>query len=232
MREQRDLDVLERAQVVKHARDLKGAPHALAREDVRRLAGDLAPLEAHAARVGAQQPGYGVEEGALAGAVRADDGAKLAAFDAQIDAAERLQPAEALGEGLDPQNRLGAHAVFLCSNPVRPVGISSTSTRMITPIASGQYSVRPLIRTSSTTYTAAPSAGPRKVWTPPSTAITIGVALAVQLSQPGNTLPLDRANTAPASPANAPVITKVASWWARTSTPTHCTRRAFERSAR
>ena len=81
---------------------------------------------------------------------------------------------------------------------------------MITPIASGQYSVRPLISTSSTTYTAAPRAGPRKVLTPPSTAITIGVALAVQLSQPGNTLPEDSANSAPARPAKAPLMTKAA----------------------
>ena len=62
--------------------------------------------------------------------------------------------------------------------------------------------------------------------------MTMGVALAVQLSQPGNTLPLDSANKAPAKPANAPLMTKAASWCACTSTPTHSTRRGFERSAR
>ena len=118
----------------------------------------------------------------------------------QVDAAERLQAAEALGAAPRPAGSARLHRRAFAQNPVRPSGISSTRTRMMMPIASGQYSVLPLIRTSSTTYTAAPSAGPRKVCTPPSTAITIGVALAVQLSQPGNTLPLESANSAAGEP--------------------------------
>src|SRR6185295_14410666 len=229
VREQGDLHVLQRAQIVEHARDLEGAPDAVAREQMRRLAGDVAALEDDAPGVRAKQARDRIEEGALAGAVRADDGAEIALGDAQVDAAERLQSPEALCQSLDPKD---IHASFLRVKPVSPSGISSTRATMITPIASGQYSVRPLISTSSTTYTAAPSAGPRKVCTPPSTAMTIGVALAVQLSQPGKTLPLESANSAPASPAKAALMTKVASWCARTLTPTYCTRRGFARNAR
>ncbi len=165
VREHGDLHVLERAQIVKDACDLEGARHASARHEMRRLAGDIPTLEGDAARVGTQQPGHDVEEGALAGAVRADDGAEFAGLDREVYSAERHQPAEALDERLHAQDRT-AHLVSRVGSraarapprtmpflhtPVRPSGMSNTRITIMTPIASDQYSVRPLISTSSTT---------------------------------------------------------------------------------
>ena len=132
---------------------------------MRRLAGDIAALEGDAARVGTQQPGQGIEEGAFAGAVRADDGVEFAGLDREVDSAERHQPAETLDERLHAQDRtthvasrVGSGAaraprrtVPFLHNPVRPSGMSNTRITIMIPIASDQYSVRPLISTSSTT---------------------------------------------------------------------------------
>ncbi len=89
MREQRDLNVLERAQIGKDAGNLKRARHAFARDAMRRLAGDIPSLESDAARVGTQQPGQGIEKSALAGAVRADDGVEFARLHRKVHSAER-----------------------------------------------------------------------------------------------------------------------------------------------
>ena len=95
MREQRDLNVLKRAQIRKDAGDLKGARHASARDAVGGRAGDISAFESDAPRVGTQQPGQGIEESALTGAIWADDGPEFATLDSQVDAAERHKTAEA-----------------------------------------------------------------------------------------------------------------------------------------
>src|SRR5262249_13041173 len=57
-----------------------------------------------APRGGTQHAGQAVEEGALAGAVRPDDGADLALFHLKVDVAERAQPAEAHRHALGAQH--------------------------------------------------------------------------------------------------------------------------------
>ena len=52
----------------------------------------------------AQHAGQAIEERALAGAVRSDDGADLAALDLEIDVVERGQAAEADGQALGAQD--------------------------------------------------------------------------------------------------------------------------------
>jgi len=60
------------------------------------LRDDVGAHHAHAARVGAREPGDEVDERGLAGAVRAEQPEELAALDRQADAVERAQAAIAL----------------------------------------------------------------------------------------------------------------------------------------
>ena len=70
------------------------------------------PLKTMRPAVGRMHAGEAVEERALAGAVRADDGADLAARDLEVDVVERGQTAEADGQALGAQARVVGGAVL------------------------------------------------------------------------------------------------------------------------
>ena len=83
----------------------------LARDAVRRQPGNVFALEQNAPGGRRQDTGQTVEKRALAGAVRADDGADLIATDREIDVVQRGQPPEADRQRLGAQDRLGASRV-------------------------------------------------------------------------------------------------------------------------
>ena len=66
-------DVLENGQSEEQIGDLEGARDADPRQDVGRLAGDVAPIEFHQARIRSKRAGDQIERGALARPVRTDD---------------------------------------------------------------------------------------------------------------------------------------------------------------
>src|SRR5579884_4313432 len=87
-------DVVVGAEPADQLRRLEGAPDAGARAAIRGEPGDLATVEADAARVGALQAGDGVEQRRLAGTVGTDQADHLAARDAQRHRVERREPVE------------------------------------------------------------------------------------------------------------------------------------------
>ena len=73
-----DQQILEHRQLFERLRDLVGAGDAGAAAPVRRLAGEVAAVEADRCRMRREAAGDQVEQRGLAGAVRADDADRLA----------------------------------------------------------------------------------------------------------------------------------------------------------
>ena len=164
MRKQGYLHIFHKRQVRKDSRDLKSPSHSQSNTLVGSKAGQIASLEFHAARVRNDESGKCVEECAFAGAVWTNDGVEFTATDLKGDPPKCLYTAKAFGHGVNRQYIGGCvHERPRSSSPARPRGITSTSSMMMIPMNSGQYSVLPLMVTSRTTYTAAPTAGPRKL---------------------------------------------------------------------
>src|SRR5256712_3409200 len=99
--ETREHHVLEDRKPAERPWDLKGATDAEVDDPVRRLAGDLAPLETDRAAVRDQGARQHVEDRALAGPVRADQAQNLALVDHERHVADGREAAEALGEAMD-----------------------------------------------------------------------------------------------------------------------------------
>src|SRR2546422_1430377 len=106
VREAGDLHVLERAERGERRGDLERAAHAARPDRVRREPQDLLPAVRDRAVVGAEQAGQDVEERRLAGAVRADERADLAARQVEAHAVDRTDTAERLTDVDDPEQRL------------------------------------------------------------------------------------------------------------------------------
>ena len=102
-----DAHVFQRRGVGQDVGDLVGAGDALLRDCVRGQAGDVLAVEHDAAAGRPQHAGQAIEERALAGAVRTDDGVHLAARDFEIDVGQRGQAAESDGQhfGLEDRRR-------------------------------------------------------------------------------------------------------------------------------
>src|SRR5882672_3614887 len=110
---------------------LEGAHHAARGDAVRRQAEDRLAGEAHLAarrRIGA---GDDVEGGRLAGAVRADHAEDLAFVDLEVERGHGGEPAEALGQLLDLENR--SHM------PTRPPGWKRIAATTSTPNTSAWW---------------------------------------------------------------------------------------------
>jgi hypothetical protein len=99
--ESREHHVLEEREPAKRPWDLERAADAEVDDPVRRLAGDLATLEADRPRVRREGAREHVEDRALAGAVRADQAEDLALLDPERHAVDGGEAAEALRETLD-----------------------------------------------------------------------------------------------------------------------------------
>jgi hypothetical protein len=93
-----DGDVLENGQPGHRADQLERAADAERRPPIRRQPRHLPPAEVDGAAVGYVAARDQVEDGRLAGAVRADQPDDLARPDGQRDAVDRAEPAEGLGQ--------------------------------------------------------------------------------------------------------------------------------------
>ena len=107
---QRQLQVVAHGEVVVDAQvlELDADPHMGAA--MRLGAGDIAPAKADGAAVRLDAAEQELEEGALAGAVGADDAAQRAGLEREVHAVDRLDPAEGLGQALRPEQSAVARA--------------------------------------------------------------------------------------------------------------------------
>src|SRR5262249_39768964 len=85
-------------QIAERLDDLEGAGDAGARHFVRRLAGDLTPIEDDPPAIGSRETGQTVKARRLAGAVRAEESQDLTLLDSERDDVERNEAGKALGE--------------------------------------------------------------------------------------------------------------------------------------
>ena len=106
LRLRRDPHVLEHRERVEDADDLERARDAQRDDPVGEERGDGRAADPCLATVGGQEPRQEVEEGRLAGAVRADDRAQLAAAHLEGRAVHRGEGAEAPGEAADLEQGL------------------------------------------------------------------------------------------------------------------------------
>ena len=99
--------VVEDRQLRQRLGELEGADHAAAGDLVRRHAGQVLALERPGALVGPVEAGEQVEEGGLAGAVRADERGDDAALHLEVVDLDGGQAAEAAGHAVGDQDRVG-----------------------------------------------------------------------------------------------------------------------------
>ena len=78
--------------------DLKRPGHAQTADGVRRQAGDVGFVEDDPAGSRFEGSGHRIEQGGLAGAVRADQAHDRPSFDGEVHLAERLHAAEGLAD--------------------------------------------------------------------------------------------------------------------------------------
>ena len=151
-------DGLERRQIGIELVDLEGARQPAQHPRVHRQIGDVVAFEQDAAAIGLEHAGQQVDDGGLAGAVRADQRVARALLDLERQVARDLEPAELLFQppgfqrdrhgaslsgmataALRPANcrmtRFGAHSTQRCSR-WRPTSTITTST---SPIQNCQY---------------------------------------------------------------------------------------------
>src|SRR3954464_9956360 len=98
MRLHRERHVLLRAEIAVDAGDLEGAGEPLARALGRREVGHLFARKTDGAGIRAQRAGELADERRLPGAVRADDGMRLAFAYLEVDAVARPQRTESFHE--------------------------------------------------------------------------------------------------------------------------------------
>src|SRR5437879_4914821 len=96
--ERGDGDVVETGEAAEGLRDLERAADAEPRDAVGRQPGEVTAVEADGPRVGRVDARDRVDQGALAGAVGPDEPDDLARRDLEVHVAQRLEPAEVLGE--------------------------------------------------------------------------------------------------------------------------------------
>ncbi len=105
MRLHRQHDVLQGGEFAENLADLVGAAQAQEGAGGHAQARDVAAVEMDAAFVGMQFTGELRDQGGLAGAVGTDDGVDFAGRDLEVDVVGGRQPAEALDQFVDGEQR-------------------------------------------------------------------------------------------------------------------------------
>ena len=90
-----DQDILHHAEVAEHATKLERTRDTAGPPVSRAKSGDGLPIETDLAAVRPVEPGNEIEQGGLAGTVRADDADQFALGEVEIDVVDRGEPAEA-----------------------------------------------------------------------------------------------------------------------------------------
>src|SRR4051794_21566162 len=93
-----DQDVVHDAEIAEDAAKLKRARDAMARQFLRRMTRDGLPVETDFAGIGPVEPGDQIEQGCLAGAVRADDADQIAFGEVEVDAVDGGESAKTPGQ--------------------------------------------------------------------------------------------------------------------------------------
>src|SRR5262245_5723662 len=233
--DQRHLHVLGHGHRAEGRRHLEGTADAEAPDVARMQADDAAAGQGDVAAVGRELPVDHVEAGRLAGAVWADQRQELAVAQLEADVLDGVHAAERLGQVAHGED---AHAGFLraasrlLSAPTMPPGNTSTSSRITRPSKPRQNAVWRMMLSCSTVKTAAPTIGPVKVWMPPSSTMTMASIERDTHATSGEIVPLAKANTPPATPANAPAMAKPIQCTRLTLMPIASARSAESRPAR
>src|SRR5215217_2528877 len=133
---ERHLDVLAHGHAPEGARDLEAARQAEPRPPPCRHARNVVPVKADGAFLVGERTGEAVDEGALAGAVRADEADALARAEGEVDRAQGGEAAEALGDAgrLDDGGRGHRPRLRRCATkPPMPFGATVMKTTSSTP---------------------------------------------------------------------------------------------------
>src|SRR5262245_28898032 len=232
---ERHLHVLGYRHRAERRRHLEGAADAEAPDVARVQADDAAAGQGDVATIGRELPVDHVEAGRLARAVGSDQRQELAVAQVEADVLDGMHAAECLGQVVHGED---AHARFLRaesrlpSAPTMPPGNTSTSSRITRPSKPRQNAVWRMMLSCSTVKTAAPTIGPVKVWMPPSSTMTMASIERDTHATSGEIVPLAKANTPPATPANAPAMAKPIQCTRLTLMPIASARNAESRPAR
>ena len=135
----RDAQIFPHRQFGKDLGDLEGPRHAAPDAARRQQMRDVLAVENDAARCRREEAGDQIEEGRLAGAVRADDGAQLAGLDRHRDIVDGDQAAEMLRDVFDLEQT--HDAAFRRMMPSTPRGKNKTTSTKNRPINDIQFSV-------------------------------------------------------------------------------------------
>src|ERR1051325_3085136 len=226
----RDLHVLAHAHRAERLRDLESASDAHSRDAVRRQPRHAGASDEDVARIGSELAVQQVEAGCLPGAVRTDERDHLARVEREGHVLHCLHAAVGLAETADLER---AHrASFSFTKPATPWGNARTSRTTTAPIAARQYSISRESESSSQVKRPAPQTGPVSVCPPPRSTITSASTERGTESTSGEIEPLEKANTAPATPARVPAMVNAAHCTLRTGMPTASARSGESREAR
>src|SRR3981189_3587136 len=137
-----DQDILHNAEIAEDATKLKRTRDTTARQFLRRKAGDGLPIETDLAAVGPVEPGDEIEQGCLAGTVRAYDADQFAFGEVEIDAVDGGKSPEAPRQSAQGKQgcradnwRVRASSDLLGHQmvPNRPCGLNRTSSKRTMP---------------------------------------------------------------------------------------------------
>src|SRR5712664_2990772 len=168
-----DQDVVHHAEIAEDATKLERTRDTIARQSLGRKAGDDLPIETDLSAIGPVEPGNEIEQGCLAGTVRAYDADQIAFGKVEIDAVDSSKSPEAPHQSAQGKQgcRAGDWRVRASSDllghqmvPNRPCGLNRTSSKRTMPQIRMRYSAairktsgRP---TNATEPTIAPAALP------------------------------------------------------------------------
>src|SRR4051812_415990 len=164
-----DQHVLEHRELVEEADVLESALDAQARALVRRPALDALAVVDDLARGGGHRAADEIEEGGLAGAVRADDRVHAFFRDRQIDAVDGGEAAVALRQPLELEDHRESRARSARSRrrSITPCGRKIISRTKSSPYMKRYQSFRKRKRSGRSESTMAPSTAPQNVSMPP-----------------------------------------------------------------
>src|SRR5437667_675759 len=176
--EQRDAQIVEKAEAAERLGQLKAAGQPQSGALVRRQPVDRAPVEEDAAAVVMQCAAEAVDERTLARAVGSDEPEPLTGLDSEFDAFERHEPAKAFAKPADFEDRLGHQPSRarrrLCTSPTMPLGAMTTKRISSTPTIN-RLSAEEIVTVAScwmVPSSTAPMIGPTQLVIPP----IIGIA--------------------------------------------------------